>query len=69
MPVNDKFPMKVLRETLEEMEEIRKSGVMIEYIMFKGVNDSLEDAKKVAEFLRGLDVHINLFHTIQISAM
>ena len=60
MPVNEKFPMKVLRETLEEMEEIRQSGVMIEYIMFKGVNDSLEDAKKVAEFLRGLDVHINL---------
>ena len=48
MPVNDKFPMKVLRETLEEMERIRESGVMIEYIMFRGVNDSLEDAKKVA---------------------
>lgn len=60
MPVNEKFPMKVLRETLEEMEEIRKSGVMIEYIMFKGINDSLEDAKKVAVFLRDLDVHINL---------
>jgi 23S rRNA (adenine2503-C2)-methyltransferase len=60
MPINERFPMNTLRETLEEMEEIRGSGVMIEYIMFDAINDTLEDAQKVADFLRGLDVHINL---------
>ena len=60
MPINERYPMATLRSTLEDMEKVRQSGVMIEYIMFDKVNDSLDDAKNVAEFLQGLDVHINL---------
>lgn len=60
MPINDKFNLQALREMLEKLEVIRQSGIMIEYIMFDGVNDSLENASELAEFLKGLDVHINL---------
>jgi len=52
--------MGQLRTMLEELETLRDSGIMIEYIMFDGVNDSLENAAELAEFLKGLDVHINL---------
>jgi 23S rRNA (adenine2503-C2)-methyltransferase len=60
MPINDKYSMADLRTMLEKLEEVRTSGVMIEYIMFKDQNDSLEAAAEVAEFLKGLNVHINL---------
>ncbi|MBD5781332.1 23S rRNA (adenine(2503)-C(2))-methyltransferase RlmN [Pelagicoccus sp. NFK12] len=60
MPINDRHPMSQLRAMLEELEEIRGTGAMIEYIMFKDLNDSLEAADEVAAFLQGLDAHVNL---------
>ncbi|EDY80955.1 radical SAM enzyme, Cfr family [Verrucomicrobiia bacterium DG1235] len=60
MPINNRYPMADLRSMLEQLETIREGIVMIEYIMFKDLNDSVEDAAKVAAFLRGLAVHINL---------
>ena len=60
MPINDKYSMEELRSMIEELEQIRNSGIMIEYIMFEGINDKLEHAEELAEFLKGLDVHINL---------
>ncbi|NQZ57651.1 MAG: 23S rRNA (adenine(2503)-C(2))-methyltransferase RlmN [Lentisphaeraceae bacterium] len=60
MPINDRYPMADIRQTLEKLEEIRGASIMIEYIMFDGINDSLEAADAVAEFLKGLEVHINL---------
>ncbi|MDQ8186592.1 23S rRNA (adenine(2503)-C(2))-methyltransferase RlmN [Pelagicoccus sp. SDUM812002] len=60
MPINDRYPMSQLRSMLEKLEEIRGTGAMIEYIMFKDLNDSLEAADEVAAFLKGLDTHINL---------
>jgi len=37
-----------------------------EYIVFKGINDSMADAKKVVKLLSGLDCRINLirYHKI-----
>ena len=60
MPINEKYSMAELRSMIEELETIRDSGVMIEYIMFEGINDSLKNAAELAEFLKDLDVHINL---------
>ena len=39
---------------------------LFEYIVFKGVNDSLPYAKELLKLLRGLDCRINLirFHAI-----
>jgi 23S rRNA (adenine2503-C2)-methyltransferase len=33
---------------------------MIEYLMLAGVNDSLADARELADWLTGLSVHVNL---------
>ena len=60
MPINERFPMLALKETLKEIEVIRDGETMIEYIMFDNLNDSLEAAKEVADYLEGLAVHVNL---------
>ncbi len=60
MPINDRYPMAELRAMLEKLQEIRGTEAMIEYIMFKDLNDSLENADEVAAFLDGLDAHVNL---------
>ena len=60
MPINQRFPLEKLRETLEDMEAIRNSDVFVEYIVFKDMNDSLEAAARVHEFLTGLKVRVNL---------
>jgi 23S rRNA (adenine2503-C2)-methyltransferase len=33
---------------------------MLEYLLLAGVNDSLDDAGEVADWSRGLNVHLNL---------
>lgn len=60
MPINQRYPMAKLRAMLETLETIRQGIVMIEYILFKDLNDSLQAADEVAAFLQGLKVHINL---------
>ncbi|MBK1880522.1 23S rRNA (adenine(2503)-C(2))-methyltransferase RlmN [Pelagicoccus mobilis] len=60
MPINNRYPMARIRSMLEELQEIRGTGLMIEYIMFKGINDSLEDAEELKQFLNGLMTHVNL---------
>lgn len=54
------------------IKEIRKHDfahqrrVSFGYIMFKGVNDSIEDVEQIATLLKGLHCRINLIHFHQI---
>ena len=41
-------------------QQIQQNTVMIEYLMLAGVNDSADDARELAAWLAGLDVHVNL---------
>jgi len=53
MPINKKYPIE---EILKEVDDyIQKTGkrVMIEYLMIKGLNDSDEQAKKLAKLMKG----------------
>ncbi|MDD3052540.1 MAG: 23S rRNA (adenine(2503)-C(2))-methyltransferase RlmN, partial [Candidatus Cloacimonetes bacterium] len=60
MPINSKYPVEELMQTVEKY--IEKSGrrVTIEYILIKNVNDSDEDARKLHQMLKGLKVNVNL---------
>jgi 23S rRNA (adenine2503-C2)-methyltransferase len=60
IPLSRKYPLDELRQTIVELNSIQPSTVMVEYLMLAGVNDSLEDAAELAEFLEGLRVHVNL---------
>lgn len=60
IPLARRYPLWQLRETLIELNALQRGNVMIEYLMLAGVNDSLEDARELIEFLRSLRVHVNL---------
>jgi 23S rRNA (adenine2503-C2)-methyltransferase len=60
MPVNRTYPIARLMQALHHYCGTSGNTVTIEYVLFKGVNDSFEDAKRLAELLEGLPCMINL---------
>jgi 23S rRNA (adenine2503-C2)-methyltransferase len=60
MPISQRYPLADLRAALDEVSAITGHLVMIEYLMLKDVNDSLNDAEALVDYLRGADVHVNL---------
>lgn len=66
MSVQNKHP---LSEIVEEIKKVDWSGqrkFSIEYIVFKGLNDTKEHAKKLSELVQGIKCRVNLirFHTL-----
>jgi 23S rRNA (adenine2503-C2)-methyltransferase len=60
MPLAAKYSLDDLREAVAAVNQIQDNTVMIEYLMLAGVNDSLDDARELAAWLRGLHAHVNL---------
>lgn len=60
IPLARKYPVDVLRETIAELNRLQSTSVMVEYLMLAGLNDSPQDATELADFLAGLNVHVNL---------
>lgn len=61
MPINRKYKLSLLLETLrEELSSRHKYKVLFEYVMLAGVNDSMEDAKRLVELVQGIPCKINL---------
>ncbi|KAL6614852.1 hypothetical protein ACP70R_037122 [Stipagrostis hirtigluma subsp. patula] len=61
MPINRKYNLNVLLGTLrEELSSRKKYKVLFEYVMLSGVNDSMDDAKRLIELVRGIPCKINL---------
>lgn len=53
-------PIDELLFAAEEFARIRRTRVTLEYVLIKSVNDSTEDAKKLAEMTSGKPFKINL---------
>lgn len=60
MPVNHAWPLARLRESLTRFPLSHRGTFLMEYILIKGVNDSAEDAEKLARFIGDLPVRLNL---------
>ena len=60
MPINKKHPIEEVLGVVREWPVNRRKRVMFEYVMIKGVTDSLDDAQELAALLRGLGTKINL---------
>lgn len=60
MPINRKYPLMQLKHALLNYPLAARRLILVEYILFKGLNDSQEDAQKLASYLGGLKVRINL---------
>lgn len=54
MPINKKYPLKELMATCEEY--IRKTGrqITFEYILMRGINSDLQNAKSLSKILKSL---------------
>jgi 23S rRNA (adenine2503-C2)-methyltransferase len=61
MPHNRQWPIGDLLEALRE-DQRRESGrrYFIEYVLWKGMNDSDADAHRLIALLEGLNAHVNL---------
>lgn len=60
MPVNKAYPIARLLRALRSYCEKTGRTVTIEYVLFKGMNDSFEDANRLKNLLEGLPCMINL---------
>lgn len=71
MPVEKAYPLKSVIELLRGYDFAHQRRLSIEYIMWKGVNDSLRQAQSLARLLKGLDCRVNLirFHAIPDSPL
>ena len=62
MPINERYPLSDVMDTLDEHIRVTSRKVYIAYIMLHGVNDSIEHAKEVVNLLRGRYRSGNLYH-------
>jgi 23S rRNA (adenine2503-C2)-methyltransferase len=60
MPVNKAWPFERLMQALRYYTEKTGRTVTLEYVLFRGVNDSNEDAKRLVELTKGLPSMVNL---------
>jgi 23S rRNA (adenine2503-C2)-methyltransferase len=60
MPINKKFNLDRLIEACEKMHLPKRNSITFEYVMLHGVNDSMDDAKRLVKILSRLKAKVNL---------
>jgi 23S rRNA (adenine2503-C2)-methyltransferase len=61
MPINKKYPLKMLLEACKSFPTGSREYITFEYVLLGGVNDTAEDARRVARLMAGLGrVKVNL---------
>jgi len=62
MPINDRYPLLDVMDTLDEHIRTTSRKVYIAYIMLPGVNDSIDHAKEIVSLLKGRYKEGRLYH-------
>ena len=61
VPLNRKYPIAELLQACRDYPGSSNARrITFEYVMLKGVNDSLDDAKRLVKLLKGIPAKINL---------
>ena len=60
MPVNKSWNLSALMEAVRKYPLTHRQRVFFEYVMLDGVNDDVEDARRLARLLRGVKAKVNL---------
>ncbi len=61
VPINKKYPIAELLEACRTYPGVSNAKrITFEYVMLKGINDSLADAKELVQLLKGIPAKINL---------
>jgi 23S rRNA (adenine2503-C2)-methyltransferase len=60
VPINRKYPLEVLLEACRKYPLPPRGKITMEYVMLAGVNDTMEDAKRLTKLLARIPCKINL---------
>lgn len=60
MPVNKKYSIDKLIEACKIYTKVSKRRITFEYALIRGVNDTKENAKELAQRIKGMLCHVNL---------
>jgi 23S rRNA (adenine2503-C2)-methyltransferase len=60
VPPNRKYPLAAILETCRRFPLKKRSRITFEYVMLNGVNDTPEDARRLARLLAGIKSKVNL---------
>ncbi len=60
VPINRKYPLEELIPACRDYSRLTGRRLSFEYILFNGVNDSVAQARALAELIQGLKAHVNL---------
>ena len=60
MPVNERYPLADVLAECERYFELRRRKVFVEYVMLRGVNDRVEQARSLADLLDPKVFKVNL---------
>lgn len=60
MPINRKYPLKDLLEACREHARVTRDKITFEYVLLKGVTDSLDDARRLYQLTKSIPCKINI---------
>jgi 23S rRNA (adenine2503-C2)-methyltransferase len=60
MPINKKYPLKQLLEACRTFAMKPRNKITFEYILMKGVNDTIADAQRLVKLLEPIKAKVNL---------
>ena len=60
MKINKAYPLEVVIDALKYYYEKTNRRIKFEYILLRGVNDTLEHAKQLVELIKGMNAYVNL---------
>ena len=61
MPINKKYPIEQLIDVCRKYQDLSNSRrITFEYVMLKGVNDSISNAKELGKLITGIQSIVNL---------
>lgn len=60
LPINRRYPIQDLIQACREYVEATGRRITFEWALIQDVNDSPEEARRLAELLRGLNCHVNV---------
>ncbi len=60
MPINRKYPLRDLLEACRQFPLAPREKLTFEYVLLDGLNDSEDDARRVANLIHGIKAKVNL---------
>lgn len=60
MPINRRWPLTKLVDMLKDLPTQKENGLLLQYTLISGVNDSEEHARELVKLFNGMNVKINI---------